>query len=142
MFSGFVTLDSEKRVFPLLPADPFVREQPIVGLWIYGAQDLQCPYLWAACARFVFCRNFKDGSSKMASNFPSSFLLVNFKPTGSVQFLSLQVHGDPQWSILTPTPLKIPRNIDNSFSSLMFEDCFLQPATTVSAFLHPKKVEE
>jgi hypothetical protein len=70
MFSGFVTLDSEKRVFPLMPTDPFVREQPIVGIWLYGVTDLTSPYVWAACARFVFCRNFKNGASKMASNFP------------------------------------------------------------------------
>ena len=57
--SGFVTLDSEKRIFPLLPHDPFLQETPVVGIWLWGVEDLRSPFVGAACTRFVFCRNFK-----------------------------------------------------------------------------------
>ena len=57
--SGFITLDSEKRIFPLLPQDPFLQETPVVGIWLWGIEDLRSPFVWAACTRFVFCRNFK-----------------------------------------------------------------------------------
>ena len=57
--SGFITLDSDKRIFPLLPQDPFLQETPVVGIWLWGIEDLRSPFVWSACTRFVFCRNFK-----------------------------------------------------------------------------------
>ena len=77
--SGFVTLDSEKRIFPLLPQDPFLQETPVVGIWLWGVEDLRSPYVWAACTRFLFCRNFKPQQGKMPSNQANQFLIVNFK---------------------------------------------------------------
>ena len=77
--SGFITLDSEKRIFPLLPQDPFLQETPVVGIWLWGVDDLRSPYVWAACTRFLFCRNFKPQQGKMPSNQANQFLIVNFK---------------------------------------------------------------
>ena len=60
MYSGFVSLDSKNRVLPLMPNDPFALSQKVCGVWIYGFEDVRCPYVWTACARFIFCTNFKE----------------------------------------------------------------------------------
>ena len=57
--SGFITLDSEERVIPLMPQDPFLQETPAVGIWLWNVEDLRSPYVWSVCTRFVFCRNFR-----------------------------------------------------------------------------------
>ena len=57
--SGFITLDSEERVIPLMPQDPFLQETPAVGIWLWNVDDLRSPYVWSVCTRFVFCRNFR-----------------------------------------------------------------------------------
>ena len=57
--SGFITLDSEERVIPLMPQDPFLQETPAVGIWLWNVDDLRSPFVWSVCTRFVFCRNFR-----------------------------------------------------------------------------------
>ena len=63
--SGFITLDSVERVIPLMPQDPFLKETPAVGIWLWNVEDLRSPYVWSVCTRFVFCRNFQPQSGKM-----------------------------------------------------------------------------
>jgi hypothetical protein len=39
--SGFISLDSDKRIYPLMPQDPLLAETAIVGLWMWGVSDLR-----------------------------------------------------------------------------------------------------
>lgn len=69
-YSGFITLDIKGRVLPLMPNDPATFKQKVCGVWVFGTDNIKSPAVWAACARFVFCTNFKDGrgSKVPASN--------------------------------------------------------------------------
>jgi len=67
-YSGFLSLDSQKRVYPLMANDPMTYSSLIVGLWFYGVEDYRSPYVWSMCTRFVLCRNFKEGGSKIPCN--------------------------------------------------------------------------
>ena len=87
--SGFITLDSEERVIPLMPQDPFLQETPAVGIWLWNVEDLRSPYVWSVCTRFVFCRNFRPQSGKMPTLQTNQFILVNFKKSHQAQFLIL-----------------------------------------------------
>ena len=87
--SGFITLDSEERVIPLMPQDPFLQETPAVGIWLWNVDDLRSPFVWSVCTRFVFCRNFRPQSGKMPTIQANQFLMVNFKKSKQAQFLML-----------------------------------------------------
>ena len=89
--SGFITLDSEERVIPLMPQDPFLQETPAVGIWLWNIDDLRSPYVWSVLTRFVFCRNFRPQSGKMPTLQQNQFLLVNFKKNSQAQFLMMQI---------------------------------------------------
>jgi hypothetical protein len=89
--SGFISLDSDKRIYPIMPQDPLLSETAIVGLWMWGVTDLRQPYVWSICTRFVFCRSLKAGGNKMATNMPDTFLIVNFRSNQATQFLQLKV---------------------------------------------------
>ena len=97
--SGFITLDSEERVIPLMPQDPFLQETPAVGIWLWNVDDLRSPFVWSVCTRFVFCRNFRPQSGKMPTLQPNQFLMVNFKKNKQAQFLMLQIETDGLWVV-------------------------------------------
>ena len=76
--------------------DPMTYSSLIVGLWFYGVEDYRSPYVWSMCTRFVLCRNFKEGGSKIPCNGSStqndqSFIVVVFTPNHHPQFLKMKV---------------------------------------------------
>ena len=40
LYSGLVSIDQDKRIFPLMPNDPESFNTSIVGLWFYGLKDI------------------------------------------------------------------------------------------------------
>ena len=63
-----------------MPNDPHTyNNKQVCGLWVFGFDDIRAPYIWSACARFIFCNNFKDGKGSKVSAFqglPDSFLVI------------------------------------------------------------------
>lgn len=47
-----------------MPNDSSIFRNKIVGVWIYGVVDPKSPYVWSACARYVFCTNFKKSGGE------------------------------------------------------------------------------
>ena len=59
--------------------DPQTYREQVCGLWVFGFDDVRAPFVWAACVRFVFCTNFKDGGGGKVSAFQGqqeTFLVI------------------------------------------------------------------
>lgn len=83
-----------------MPNDPStLMHKGICGVWVYGLEDVRAPLVWAACARFVFCTNFKEGGgTKLPAFDNSSFLVVVIDQSHRTQFFSMRLN-ECQWSI-------------------------------------------
>ena len=50
--TGTLTMDSTRRLLPLMSGDPKAAQLSLVGLWITGLaslEGLESPHTWAAC---------------------------------------------------------------------------------------------
>lgn len=96
--TGFLTLDEEHRLLPLMENEQLTLKYPIVGVWVYNVPEINLnsnrdshqnfnksqsfeqiinhPLVWAACSRFIFCDQFQSKLSLSESQ--NSFLLVCF----------------------------------------------------------------
>lgn len=75
--SGFLSLDHKGRVLPMMPNDPATFTQKACGVWVFGTDDIKSPFVWAACARFVFTTNFKEGKGQKVPGVGSdAFILI------------------------------------------------------------------
>ena len=36
VYSGYLSIDNKKRIYPLMPNDPSAFQTPVVGIWFYG----------------------------------------------------------------------------------------------------------
>lgn len=62
-----------------MPNDPETYRENVCGVWVFGFDDVRAPFVWAACARFVFCTNFMDAGGSKVSAFqglPETFLVI------------------------------------------------------------------
>ena len=77
-----------------MPNDPTLFSQKVVGLWIFGLDDIRHPYVWSACARFVFCTNFKDGGGgKLHLDAKKeNFLVIVIDHKHRTQFFEIKVN--------------------------------------------------
>lgn len=113
--SGFLTLDRARKAVPVLKTDPLVRQQPIVGLWVYGvplsdewrdstvSAQLADPYLYFACVEFVSSRAIKERAEVSANTF-----LVALYPSASASSGRQEQHVSP-----------LPRFLECSYTELM-----------------------
>ena len=110
MYSGFIALDEKNRVVPLMPNDPGTYLKQVSGLWIYGLDTYQSPYVWSACTRFALTTNFQDANSHklplpLKSQQPS-FLLVLIDKQHKTQFMTFKLkegtspESSLRWNIL------------------------------------------
>ncbi|CDW79743.1 UNKNOWN [Stylonychia lemnae] len=139
MYSGFVSIDQDKRIYPLMPNDPESFNSSIVGLWFYGISDINCQYVWAACARFVFCRNFKDKGKLSISKKQTAFIIVGFNQKQYPQFYQVQAQGD-LWKIISQNQ-KINRETQLQFKSFTMSNLNEQRCFTISDYIKRKTSE-
>jgi hypothetical protein len=78
LYSGYLSIDSKNRLYPQMPNDTLAFQTPIVGIWFYGVSDFRTSYVWAACARLIFCRNFKENGKFPLNSEADSFIVVGF----------------------------------------------------------------
>jgi hypothetical protein len=98
VYSGFISLDEKNRVVPLMPNDPATYLKQVSGVWIYGLDTYQSPYVWSACTRFALTTNFKEGNShkvplplKSNNNSAHVFLLVLIDKSHKTQFMTFKL---------------------------------------------------
>lgn len=80
-YSGFLSLDQDKRIYPLLSSfqeDPESQALPVVGVWFYGLvgdNQFQSQFVYGHLIRFILSRNIQ----KMAQNFKKNeFVVISF----------------------------------------------------------------
>jgi hypothetical protein len=80
-YSGFLSLDQDKRIYPLLSSfqeDPESQALPVVGVWFYGLagdNQFQSQFVYGHLIRFILSRNIQ----KMAQNFKKTdFVVISF----------------------------------------------------------------
>ena len=84
-----------------MPNDPATFKQKVCGVWVFGTDNIKSPAIWAACARFVFCTNFKDGrGSKVPASNQNSFLVIIIDKGFHTQFFSMKLKEDSAWQIV------------------------------------------
>ncbi len=69
--------DGNNRVIPVLANDAAAFKSPPLGIWFYGVENFKCPFVWAHCARFFFCKNFEEPKMSISNN-KNSFVVVSF----------------------------------------------------------------
>lgn len=101
--TGFLTLDLNQRLLPLLLSDPLAQKYPLVGIWVTdiprsnqtNAGSLMHPLVWSACVRFVQTRSVKEKISPDPEQY--SFLCVHFstKP----KFFEVSAADEISWKV-------------------------------------------
>lgn len=101
--TGFLTLDLNQRLLPLLLSDPMVQKYPLVGIWVTNIprssqpspSSLMHPLVWSACVRFIQTRSVKEKISPDPELY--SFLCVHFstKP----KFFEVSSTDEISWQV-------------------------------------------
>ncbi|TNV85363.1 hypothetical protein FGO68_gene3239 [Halteria grandinella] len=101
--SGFLSLDHKGRVLPLMPNDPSTFTQKVCGIWVFGEDDARSPYVWSACARFVFCTNHKEGrGQKVPGVSPDGFIMILIDQRHRSQFFQMKMNQqETDWCVTT-----------------------------------------
>ena len=103
--TGFLTMDAEQRILPLLATDNAIVQYPLVGLWVTNLplinggenKNVKHPLVWSTCLRFVLCsQNYNSMNSPSSDK--NTFLVVNFdSTTGKPEFYEFKiVRNDPE----------------------------------------------
>ncbi|CAG5121121.1 unnamed protein product [Candidula unifasciata] len=74
--TGYLTMDSTRKVMLVLESDPKCVSLPIVGIWVSGVEFLHHPFVWAACLRYIHCTHLQDRVCAP----PEEFLLALYRP--------------------------------------------------------------
>jgi hypothetical protein len=127
-------LDEKNRVVPLMPNDPSTYLKQVSGLWIYGLDTYQSPYVWSACTRFALTTNFTEGNShKLPLPLKShhhSFLLVLIDKQHKTQFMTFKLkeggtspESSLKWNILEQSQA-IDTEVNLYFKPFVMKDVF------------------
>ena len=96
LYSGFLSLDQEKRIYPLLSNFQDDRDSqalPVVGLWFHGlsfesSSIFNSDFVYGHCLRFILSRNVQ----KLAQNFKKNeFVVLVFNQNKTPEFFRLRV---------------------------------------------------
>jgi hypothetical protein len=138
VYSGFISLDEKNRVVPLMPNDPETYLKQVSGVWIYGLDTYQSPYVWSACTRFALTTNFKEGNShkvplplKSNTNSAHVFLLVLIDKSHKTQFMTFKLkeggvtspESSLRWNVLEQSQA-IDREVNLYFKPFIMRDVF------------------
>lgn len=77
--TGFLTMEQTRKLVLMSESDPKAFELPLVGLWVAGTEDLQEPYIWAACARYSGLQPETARTVRTADGSDAFLLLVYLK---------------------------------------------------------------
>jgi hypothetical protein len=101
--TGFLTLDLNQRLLPLLLSDPLAQKYPLVGIWVTNIprssqsspSSFMHPLVWSACVRFVQTSSVKEKISPDPEQY--SFLCVHFstKP----KFFEVSASEEIVWKV-------------------------------------------
>jgi len=119
---GFLTMDQNRRVLPLLPSDSLTYKYALVGIWATGIPEspntstkytpLVHPLVWAICVQFIETRSCRE---KMSPNPQSnSFLFIHF--ASKPKFYEVSTQGSASWQT-TSFETEIPREEDSYFAT-------------------------
>lgn len=110
--SGFITMDQELRVLPLLSSDPLIASCPLIGVWVTGLSEPGVygsdARIWATCTQYITHPQL----THRVSASPDSFLVLHFSVPltyhqVTLQRASLQWRAH-SWSTSLSSPLKDP----------------------------------
>lgn len=102
---GFLTIDQNKRICPLVSSDPLIMELPLVGVWLYGikinGEEIlmekkfdETYKVWGLLTEFVKNTNFKKKYSYDEIN--KNFLLVAFNQDENPKFYEAEMMNDKE----------------------------------------------
>jgi hypothetical protein len=67
--SGYMTMDSTRKLLLLLQTDPKAPNLPLVGIWLSGVNSVTHPDVWSACTHFAHNRNLRDRALTSSDQF-------------------------------------------------------------------------
>lgn len=102
---GFLTIDQNKRICPLVSSDPLIMELPLIGVWLYGIKinfeeismekKIDETYkVWGLLTEFVKNTHFKRKYSYDEIN--KNFILVAFNQDENPKFYEVEIMNDKE----------------------------------------------
>jgi len=108
---GFLTLDQNSRIVPLMASDPMVMKVPLIGVWIFGINYPKIPdsevkfdenyLIWGILAEFVknqgFCEKYAYDQMKKC------FFLACFSSEENPRFYEVELlkNCEKKWSFIS-----------------------------------------
>lgn len=143
-YSGFLTMDSDKRAYPNMPNDPHTFATSTIGVWFYGVTDQKSSYVWSMLTRFVFCQNFKkNGRGKVPCNKEADSFVVIFITSKKTEFFRMSIRQEKDelknnWIILEQKA-NISREPNLFFKPFIMKDFKKMSQQTLHQFLNKAK---
>ena len=124
---GFLTLDQNHRICPLMASDPISLQVPLIGVWIFGvsfpkpASEFECKIdenylIWSVLAEYVKNQHFFQKYS--FDERKKSFFLACFSSEENPKFYEVELQKNKGFGILQA---KGEIESDNDYEDLGFE---------------------
>lgn len=122
---GFLTMDQNHRICPLMASDPIALQVPLIGVWISGVMYPKAGFtgekfdenylIWGILAEFV--KNQGLVEKYVYDLKKNNFLLACFSNEESPKFYEVELQKDPEWGLLR---VKECLEVDNDYLDMGF----------------------